>query len=80
MAGAVVKAAGLESRRSQVRPPLLHSGFKETSFFPANSCRFNIVGSLCDREVASSASDRQPSNSLCLGGGGAASGGSPGAV
>ena len=44
--GAVVNAACLESRRSRVRPPSWLS----------------IVGSLRDREVACSASDRQGSN------------------
>ena len=53
----------LESRRSRVRTPLWQSNFKETKcFFPAHSWRFSIVGSLCDREVACSASDLQGSN------------------
>ena len=39
---------------------LRHSSFKETKcFFPAHSWRLNIVGSLSDREVASSAADYQ---------------------
>ena len=61
--GAVVKAACLESRRSQVRTSLWPSIFKQTKcFFPAHLERFNIVGSLCDREVAFSTSDRQGLN------------------
>ena len=59
----MVKAACLESRVSWVRTPLWHSSFKETKcFFPAHSERFNIVGSLREREVAYSASDSQRSN------------------
>ena len=55
---AVVKAACLESRGSWVRAPLWPSNFKEIKcFFPAHSQRFTIVRSLCDREVAWSASD-----------------------
>ena len=58
--GAMVKAACLKNPRSQVQTPLWHSSFKETKcFFPALSQKFNIMGSLRDREVASSASDRQ---------------------
>ena len=61
--GAVVKAACLKSRRSRVRTPLWPPSYKETKcFFSAHSQRFNIVGSLCDQEVACSASDRQGSN------------------
>ena len=61
--GAVVKVACLESRRSRGRTPLWHSSFKETTcFFPAHSQRFNIVGSLRDREVVSSASHRHSSD------------------
>ena len=61
--GAVVKAAWLESRRWRVQTPFWHSSFKKTKcFFPAHSWRFNIVGSLCDREVMCSASDHQCSN------------------
>ena len=56
--GAVVKAACLKSQISRVRAPLWPSSFKETKcVFPAHS--FNIVGSLRDREVACSASDRE---------------------
>ena len=48
-----------ENRGSRVQTPLWHSSFKKTKcFFPAHSWRFNIVGSLCVREVACSASDR----------------------
>ena len=40
-----------------------HSGLQVSKyFFPAHSYRFNTVGSLRDREVACSASDRQGSN------------------
>ena len=61
--GAVVTVACLESRRLQARAPLWHSSFKETKcLFSAHSWRFNIVGSLRDREVASSVSDRRGSN------------------
>ena len=61
--GAVAKAACLESRRLQVRTPLWPLSFKETKcFFPAHSYRFIDVGSLRDREVAGSASDRQGTN------------------
>ena len=60
---AVVKTACLESRRSQIRTPLWHASIKETKyFFPAHSLRFNMVGSLRDREVVCSASDHQGSN------------------
>ena len=53
--GVVVKAVCLGSRRSRVRTPLWHLYFKETKcFFLAHSHRFNIVGSLRDREVACS--------------------------
>ena len=59
----VVKAACLESRRSRVQTPLWPSSFKETKcFFSAHSQRLNIVGSLRDREIACSASDRQGSD------------------
>ena len=62
-AGAVFEATCLESRILRVRTPLWHSSFYETKwFFPAHTWRFNIVGSLRDREVACSASDRQESN------------------
>ena len=48
-----VKAVCLKRRRSRVCPPLWHSAsFKETE-------KINIVGSLRDREVACSTSDRQ---------------------
>ena len=61
--GAVVKAVCLESLRSRVRTPVWHSSFKEAKcFFSAHSGKFNIVGSLRDREVAGSASDCQGSN------------------
>ena len=61
--GAVVKAACLGSRRFQTRTPLWHSSYKETKcFFPAHFWRFNLLGSLRDREGASSASDHQVSN------------------
>ena len=61
--GAVVKAACLESRKSQVRTPLWPSIFKETKcFFTAHSQWFNIVGNFRDREVACSALDHQDSN------------------
>ena len=53
----------LPARRSRVRTPLWPSSFKETQMFlPRHSLKFNIVGSLCDREVACSDSDRQGSN------------------
>ena len=48
--GAVVKAACLESRRSGVRFPLWHSGFKVSS--PLTRKIFNIGWSLRDRDVA----------------------------
>ena len=66
--GAVVKVACLESRRSRVRTPLWPLSFKETKcFYPAHSWILNIVGSLRDRVVACSASDRQGSNfELCV--------------
>ena len=39
------------------------TSFKETQFVcPSHSCKFNIVGSLRDREVAYSTSNRQGSN------------------
>ena len=61
--GAVVKATCFESSKSRVRTPLWHSCFKETKgFFPVHSYRINFVGSLRDREVASSLSDCQGSN------------------
>ena len=61
--GAVIKAACLVSRRSHIQTPPWHSSFKETKcFFSAHSQIFNIVGSLHDRDVASSASDRQGAN------------------
>ena len=57
------QTACLESKRSCGRAPLWHSSFKRARCFsPAHSLRFNIVGSLRDREVACSASDRQSSN------------------
>ena len=52
--GEVVKAACLENLRLRARTRSYHSGFKET--------KVSIVGSLRDREVACSASDRQGSN------------------
>ena len=59
----VVKAASLESRKLRARAPRSPSSFKKTEcFFPAHSLRFNIVGTLHDREVWCSASDRQSSN------------------
>ena len=59
----VVKVVCLESQRSRVRAPLWPSSFKDTKYlFPAYSQIFNIVGSLCDREVAFLASDCQASN------------------
>ena len=49
----VIKAVCLKRRRSRVCSPLWHSAsFKETE-------KINIVGSLRDREVACSTSDRQ---------------------
>ena len=54
--------------RSRVRTPLWQSSFKKTKcFFLANSQIFDIVESLCDREVACAASDRQGSNSVSRG-------------
>ena len=53
------KAAFLESRRSRVRTPLWPSN---RMFLPRSHEWFNIVESLCDREVACSASDHQGSN------------------
>ena len=51
-----VKAACLGSQRSRVRAQLWPPSFKEAKCFsPAHSQRFNIVESLCDREVESSA-------------------------
>ena len=75
---AVVKAACLESRRLRVRTPLWPPSFKETNV----SQRFNIVGSLCDREVACSASDYQGNFEVCVEGSviSLSSGGSPGPV
>ena len=66
--GTVVKAAFLGSRRSRVQSPLWNSSFKEKKcLFPAHSWRFNIVGSLRDREGACSASDSQGLNfELCV--------------
>ena len=74
--GAVVEATCLESQKLRVRTYtagynvlcvvqtlLWHLGFQETKcFFPAHSLRFSIVGSLCDWEVACSASDHLGSN------------------
>ena len=37
-------------------------GLKETEMFPHPRVKLSIVGSLCDREVACSASDSQGSN------------------
>ena len=51
--GSVVATACLESRWSWARAPLWPISFKETKcFFPAHSQKVNIVGSICDREVA----------------------------
>ena len=59
----VVKSAYLKSQRLRVRNPVWPSSFKKTKcFFPAHSQRFKIVGSLLDREVAYSTSDRQGLN------------------
>ena len=60
-AGAVVETACLESRRWRCSNPTM--AFKETKcFLYAHSGRFKILGSLRDREVACSTSDRRGSN------------------
>ena len=65
--GAVVKLSALESRWSRVHNPLWHSSLKKPiCFFPAHSWKLNIAGSLRDREVACSTSDRWGANfELC---------------
>ena len=58
---AVVSTAAFHARVRGLGPGL--SGFKETKMFlPHPRVKVSIVGSLCDREVACSASDRQGSN------------------
>ena len=60
---AVVKSNCLKNQRSRVRTPLWPSvSKKKKSFFPRSLVNIHIVGSLRDREVACSASDRQGSN------------------
>ena len=50
--------------RRRVRPPLSVFWFQRNTlmFFNPHLSRFNIAGSLCDGEVASSSSDRKGSN------------------
>ena len=60
--GIVVKAACFESRTSRVRAPIWPLSFKATKcFLPHSLVKNTIVGSLCDREVACLASERQSS-------------------
>ena len=57
----VVSTAAFYARVRGSVPSL--GGLKETKMFLPHPCvKFSIVGSLCDREVACSASDRQGSN------------------
>ena len=57
----VVSTAAFHARVWGSVPGL--GGFKETKMFlPHPRVKFSIVGSLCDREIACSASDRQGSN------------------
>ena len=57
----VVSTAAFNSRVRGLVPGL--GGLKETKMFlPHPRVKLSIVGSLCDREVACSASDRQGSN------------------
>ena len=57
----VVSTAAFHARVRRSVPGL--GGLKETKlFFPHPRVKVSIVGSLCDREVACSASDRQGSN------------------
>ena len=58
--GEVVKATCLESRRSRVRTPLKLQ--RNKMFLACSLLKIFIVGSLRDREVAASASERQGSN------------------
>ena len=60
--GVVVKASCLESRRSQPEPRFGIQVSKQQNVSPPLT--FNIVRSLCDREVVCSASDHQGSNSV----------------
>ena len=59
--GVVVSTAAFHARVRGSVPGL--GGFKEAKMFlPHPRVKVSIVGSLCDREVACSASDRQGSN------------------
>ena len=59
--GVVVSTAAFHARARGSVPGL--GGLKETKMFlPHPRVKVSIVGSLCDREVACSASDRQGSN------------------
>ena len=62
--GSVIKAAYLEGRRSRVRPHSRHQVVKKQSVSTpaAHLWRFNVVGSLRDRDVACSATYRQGQN------------------
>ena len=61
LAGARVQWLKLPTWRVSY-PTLAFRYQRDKCFFPAHSLRFSIVGSLCDREVACSASDRPGSN------------------
>ena len=61
----VVSTAAFHARARGTVPG--HDGLKETKMFrPHPRVKLSVVGSLPDREVACSASDRQGSNFLCL--------------
>ena len=62
--GAVVKDACLESRGSRVRSPLCLQVLKKQKVYSRFIRKYSILWetSVCDREVACSAADRQDSN------------------
>ena len=83
-AGALVQWLNLPAWKAVDRKLESHSGLrvsKKQNVFPAHSWRFNIVGNLCDQEVACSASNLQGLNfGSCISLISPSSGGFPGPI